>query len=215
MIQWYAVLVLLLIEMIICLIVVLPVPLSFRTAVLSALAKFWNHPTINIVLKTVFGLLALLFLDALRSINSVNHEISLHHDGHGPHSTCELKLRLFREQRNSYMVGFALFLFLMIYRFKETLVEHQAFEKKSKAVISQSDNAQKEYKRLTEECDDVKKSLYQANSTIADLKKQVASVEAIKKQAENTQKEYMRLLDENDALHKTKNAKKPGEKKDD
>jgi len=215
MIQWYAVLVLLLIQMAVCLFVVLPLPLKIRTSVLSALAKFWNQPTINIVIKTLFAVLVLLFLDALRTINNLQHDLGHKHATADLHSNCENKLRLFREQRNSYMVGFSLFLFLMIYRFKESLLEQQAIEKKGKAVISQSDNAQKEYKRLLTESDEAKAALAKANTTIADLKKQLGSMEALKKQAENAQKEYMRLLDENDALHNTKNAKKSGQKKDD
>lgn len=46
---------------------------------------------------------------------------------------------------------YSLFLFFILYRFKESLMEQQKLELKSKAVISQSGNAQKEYGRVSDE----------------------------------------------------------------
>jgi len=200
-----------------CVLLVLPLPLRVRGAILSGLAKVWNQRTCNVVIKTLFGLLLLLFFDTLKNINNISTLITERRDDghHGKSNYCEDYLRLFREQRNSYVVGFSLFLFLMLYRFKEMLLDQQAVERKSSAVIKQAENAQKEYKRLSDEHGEGKKALDKANEKIADLKKQLVSLEAIKKQAENTSKEYMRLLEENNELHNTKNTKQRGEKKDD
>jgi len=217
MIQWYAVFVLLLFQMALCILLVLPLPFRVRSAILSAIAKAWNNPTFNIVIKTICGLLLVLFFDSLRNINNISTSIEEKRDVAHVHGkpNCEHYLRLFREQRNSYVVGFSLFLFLMLYRFKEMLLEQQVIERKSSAVIKQAENAQKEYSRLSTESGEGKKSLDKANETIADLKKQLLSLEAIKKQAENTSKEYLRLLEENNELHDKNNAKGRGQKKDD
>jgi len=215
MIQWQLVFGLLCGEMFICVLLCLPLPLRFRRNILEGLAKLWAKPTVNIIVKTVAVLLLLLFVDSVRSIYDLQAKVDKHLETDKGHaSSCDLYLRMFRAQRNSYIVGFSLFLFLLLWRFKEMILELQTIEKKSSAVVSQAVNSQKEYDRLTEEKEKLAKDLAKANETVTEYKSKVASSDAIKKQAENQQKEYMRLLEENDELHRASNAKSKVVKKD-
>lgn len=130
--QWYAIYTLLLTQMVICIVVVLPLPLSFRNKLLSGIywvgmkgekgcvevnwehqvthiiqlgvASVWNQPKVNMVIKTVFGLLLVLFIDTLRTASNLDTQI--HDRTQDVHTLCDLRMRKFREERNSYIVGF-------------------------------------------------------------------------------------------------------------
>jgi len=70
-------------------------------------------------MKIIFFLTAVLFLDALRTINHLD-DVKVHT---GEHASAmfdmQTKLRLFRNQRNAYITFFALFLLLVIHRFED------------------------------------------------------------------------------------------------
>ena len=88
MIQWNIAFGILLIEIFVCLLVVLPLPLGVRRSILLGLAKVWNQPTVNIVLKTVFGFICILFVDSLRTIYYFKED---HHHDHHAVTTFEAK----------------------------------------------------------------------------------------------------------------------------
>jgi len=219
MLQWQAVFAVLLVEMGICTIVILPLPLKYRRAILEGIDKLTKNQTVSTVLKVLFALLAFLFVDCVRSSMRVEEQLDVHDVvgvGHAQ-SHCEHFSRLFRAQRNAYMTGFALFLFLMIFRLKEMMMSLIAIEKKGAAVVSQAGNSQKEYERLLEEKNKFKAESETARTELKSLQEEVArlrsSEKAIKLQAENQSREYQRLLEENDALHDAANAKTRVEKK--
>jgi len=121
MLQWIFVLSMLIVEMLVCLAVIIPIPISFRRRLLVFLARVWNkNPAARIVIKSMMGLCAGLLVDSVRSIVKVE-QVQLDQPelanklfaGQIP----ELNIRLFSSERNLFLTGFTLFLFLMLYRF--------------------------------------------------------------------------------------------------
>jgi hypothetical protein len=107
MLQWQLVFGFLLIEVFVCIVVVLPLPLKFRKSILSSIDSLTKHQQVSIVLKVVFLLLLLLFIDCIRSSIKVEGKLDHSEDhghvrGHAGH--CEELSRLFRNQRNAYVV---------------------------------------------------------------------------------------------------------------
>ncbi len=102
MLQWQAVFVLLLLEMFICMIVILPLPLSYRKAILEAIDKLTKHQTVSTILKVVLVILVFLFVDSVRASTKVEEVLHTHEgDPHHPHFS-EGYSRMFRNQRNAY-----------------------------------------------------------------------------------------------------------------
>lgn len=222
MLQWQLVFLFLLAEVFVCIVVVLPLPLKFRKSILQSIDSLTSHKNISIILKVIFLLLLLLFVDCIRSSIKVEDKLEHLEEEHGRsrHSTshCEDLNRLFRNQRNayeniihiiylfnficlfhhvyhnfSYLTGFALFLFLMIYRLKEMMMSLISLERKGHAVVSQASNSQKEYTRLSEERDKFKSEAESARKLAKTLEDEAvklrSSEKAIKQQADNQQKE--------------------------
>lgn len=103
MLQWQAVFGILLVEIFICTVVILPLPLSYRKYILQGIDKLTKHQTVSTLLKVVFILLAFLFIDCVRSAykeEDFPHNAPQSGHSHGSHS--EYLSRLFRAQRNAY-----------------------------------------------------------------------------------------------------------------
>eukprot|EP01111_Echinosteliopsis_oligospora_P010527 TRINITY_DN3297_c0_g1_i1.p1 TRINITY_DN3297_c0_g1~~TRINITY_DN3297_c0_g1_i1.p1 ORF type:complete len:225 (+),score=49.39 TRINITY_DN3297_c0_g1_i1:77-751(+) len=210
---------LLVVEVILCVLIILPLPLTFRKRVLLTIDQLTSNQTVTIILRTFFGILFLFFCDSLRSVESAEGKIEQHNDHGHFHSThSDLNSRKFRSQRNSYLFGSILFLFLMIYRLKEMMKELHKLEEKSGVVLSQQKNASSEYDRVSTERDKFKTEYEAANNKATELEARVSkltkSEAAIRTQAENQQKQFDRILEENDQLHKAANAKTTQSKKD-
>lgn len=105
MLQWQAVFAILLVEIFICTIVILPLPLKIRKSVLEVIDKLTKHQTVSTILRVVFLLLVFLFIDAVRSGYNIEAKLEHHDDPHGHHvpivNSCESHSRMFRAQRNS------------------------------------------------------------------------------------------------------------------
>lgn len=106
MLQWQLVFFFLLVEVFVCIVVVLPLPLKFRRTVLQSLDSLTSHRNVSIVLKVIFVLILLLFVDCIRSSLKVEAKLDHIEDEHGRsrggHNHCEDLNRLFRNQRNAY-----------------------------------------------------------------------------------------------------------------
>lgn len=116
MLQWQLVFLFLLIEVFVCIVVVLPLPLKYRRSILKSIDSLTKHSNVSIVLKVIFLLLLLLFIDCIRSSMKVEEKLDHHHDaGHfKPHGThCEELSRLFRNQRNAYVFTISLLLLIL------------------------------------------------------------------------------------------------------
>jgi len=126
-----------------------------------------------------------------------------------------LHMKLFRAQRNLYIAGFALFLFLVLRRLV-TLVSAQAalmadLEAARKQALSATAAAKRfmeDQENRTNEVGEKKKEkeLQVAREEIASLKSEVSRLtkdrDTMKLQAESLTKEYDRLSDEQSSLQK-------------
>jgi len=181
----------------------------------------------------LFGLLCLLFLDAIREMRKYsNEEFDLNIN---PKAEMQAHMKLFRAQRNFYISGFALLLSLIIRRIT-TLLSNQGTliaqnEAAMKQASSATDAAQKllneqskkggsgvsggggDTKKIQNSSEDVEALQTQINA----LKDQLTSVtkdrDAIKSQAASVSKEYDRLMKEHEKLQKKSVTQ--GEKKED
>lgn len=105
-----------------------------------------------------------------------------------------LHMRLFRSQRNLYISGFALLLFLVINRIIGLLVRSAQLQASAEAAMKQAESATKTAKTLMESGDS-----NESATKILELEEQLEKVkkdrDAMKEQAENLSKEYERVSD--------------------
>ena len=105
---------------------------------------------------------------------------------------------LYSDLITRYLTGFALFLFLMIYRLKEMMMSLITIENRGAALLSQGDQSQKEYKRVSEEKDKFKAEAESAKLKMKTLEEEATklrnSEKALKSQADNQGKECILSL---------------------
>jgi len=145
----------------------------------------------------VIVVLLLLFFDATREVRKYS-EVDVNMESRRlADADAVVHMRLFRAQRNLYISGFALLLFLVINRIVGLLYRSAQLEASAEAAMKQAEGASKAAKTLMESEDggEVKK----AQSEINELKSKVSKAEkdrdAMKTQSENLQEEYDRLCD--------------------
>eukprot|EP01133_Synstelium_polycarpum_P005244 gene5244-6067_t len=200
-----AIFVLLMLEMLICTIAMLPIPMSTRKSIFGGLNRVMQGHNARIVFKVVFVILLGMFADAIVNSISTDKKIHSNNDKGDLHERNQLYLRLFRYQRNIYLTGFTLYLFFVIYRAQSIVLELTSMENKSTAVMKQAQNNLNETDRLI-------KSNKELDDEVKSLKKMEKEYKAMKSQAESTSREYDRLKKEYDAVV---GAKPKGQKKDD
>ncbi|XP_037091400.1 B-cell receptor-associated protein 31-like [Pollicipes pollicipes] len=127
-------------------------------------------------------------------------------------------MRLFRAQRNFYISGLALFLFLVLQRLV-TLVLHQAsLEASNEAALRQATSASSAAQRLLEGRDpgsggdDLRALRQQLEEAEGERDAALKKAEMLQCQAEATSREYDQLMEEHARLQKQTAA---GDKKDD
>jgi len=128
---WSIVLLFIYFEIAWILLMLVPLPSNSVRGLLVRLFKFLDSSKhVMLGVKITLALMSLLFLDALRTINHLDEESNVkHHQLH-------VQLRLFRNQRNAYMSGFALFLMFVAWRLQHITMrfhETRADLKKLKA----------------------------------------------------------------------------------
>ncbi|XP_064094700.1 B-cell receptor-associated protein 31-like [Macrobrachium nipponense] len=165
----------------------------------------------HIYFKVFLGILSLFFLDAIREMRKYSHELAEQTQGqHGYHLDAEMQahMRLFRAQRNFYISGFSLFLWVVLQRLT-TLISRLAIsmaesEAAMKQAKSASDAAQQllQQEKAGKEEDQQKEA--NVSNEIKELKEEnhrlVAERDAALKQAKAVGREYDRLLEEHAKL---------------
>jgi len=168
-------------------------------------------------------ILVLFFIDAIRDVRRYTGEMEdLKHDTHGHFETeMQTHMKLFRAQRNFYISGFALFLWLVLRRLVTLISSQATLIASNAAAMKQAQNATDTAQKLLNEKEkrqaadgetadnvgNVKREEYEKE--INDLRKQLKAtrdeldharvdVDSMKKQAESVTKEYDRLLAEFD-----------------
>lgn len=164
----------------------------------------------NVYSYAVVVVLLLLFFDAIREVQKYSH-VEVKTETHLLANTdAVIHMRLFRAQRNLYISGFVLLLFLVIKRIVHLLARCAYLEAAAEAAMKQAEGASNAAKNLIKSDSDSKdKKLTSGTDVLDELKKTKADRDAMKAQAEGLQKEYDRVCEElNSFLQK-------GHKKDD
>ncbi|XP_038833554.1 tRNA-dihydrouridine(20a/20b) synthase [NAD(P)+]-like [Salvelinus namaycush] len=232
--QWTAVALFLYVEIGVLLILCLPFISAtrwqciFQLRIWNKMARFWNKFFLAMII-----ILIVLFLDALREVRKYSGagnsmDANLH-----PNMFDHLHMKLFRAQRNLYISGFTLFLWLVLRRVI-TLINQLATESGTTASLqTKAECANQTAKKYMEDNELLKQTLMYGKGDKATaegnellrsegeklrgelkgseeaLKKSQSEMEAMKKQSYGLTKEYDRLLNEHQNLQEI------GDKKDD
>lgn len=171
----------------------------------------------NLYFSVFIIILILLFLDSIREMSKYAGDLNTDHTG-SRHVDAELQhsMKLFRAQRNFYIAGFALFLFLVIRRLVTMMtalaqldIQVEVTMKQAKSASAAAENLIKEEKSGG---DTKFKQILKEKE--AELSKAKSSEESLKKQAKNLTDEYDRLTAEHQVLLKELKKIKGETKKD-
>lgn len=177
--------------------------------------------------------LIVLFLDAVREVQKYSGPKPMHDAKVNPNLYDNVHMKLFRAQRNLYISGFSLFLWLIMRRIVTLLNQVAVSVENSAGLQAQMDSAVKAAKQhqddnlmlkqalLNEEKAmsaknqqlklEAKKLADQVKAAEEAVHKSQAEVEAMKRQAKGLAQEYDRLLMEH---HQLQNLQSPADKKD-
>nr|XP_041577512.1 tRNA-dihydrouridine(20a/20b) synthase [NAD(P)+]-like isoform X2 [Taeniopygia guttata] len=201
----------------------------------SKMAVFWNK-----MFLTIIVLLIVLFLDAIREVRKYS---SVHVNEKAAHVNSSafdhIQMKLFRSQRNLYLSGFSLFLWLVLRRtvtlltqLAKEMASHAALEtqvndateaakkymaeneKLQEALGGKGDGKKKEStdtteEKLKEEVEHLKAELQKTSIAFHRAKTEAA---AVKKQSEGLRREYDHLMKQFEQLQQSLN--KAEDKKD-
>lgn len=200
----------------------------FKWSIWNRLSQFWNKGFLTMII-----ILIVLFLDALREVRKYSNtdqskDAKLH-----PNMFDHMHMKLFRAQRNLYISGFSLFLWLVMRRVITLINQLATAMGTSAALQTQAESANKAAKKYMEDNEMLKQALTdgkegektqdpeehkllkrlteELKSSTDALKKSKSDLDAMKKQTEGLTKEYDRLLQEHQELL---NRLDSGEKKD-
>ncbi|KIS69880.1 uncharacterized protein UMAG_02396 [Mycosarcoma maydis] len=165
-------------EMAMFMVLIIPLPFTWRRKLFHFLATNPVVAKIQYGLKITFIFVAVLFVDAVQRMVKVMSEGETARDNRGVQDVrteTNYAARKFYSQRNMYLTGFTLFLSLILSR--------------SYSLILDLINTQEELVAL--------KKGAKTSSSGADIeKKYLTEIDTLKKQAKQQQEEYNRLSDE-------------------
>ena len=121
-IQWTIVAVFLYVEMFFVAILLLPSIRPYMCRMVRAVEQLQNA---NVYSWVIVGILLLLFSDAMREMHKYSATSVLDLSTHTADADALIHMRLFRAQRNLYISGFALFLWLVVRRLLVTLISRE------------------------------------------------------------------------------------------
>eukprot|EP00735_Rhodelphis_limneticus_P011147 TRINITY_DN4207_c0_g1::TRINITY_DN4207_c0_g1_i1::g.8012::m.8012 TRINITY_DN4207_c0_g1::TRINITY_DN4207_c0_g1_i1::g.8012 ORF type:complete len:229 (+),score=74.42,sp/O14290/YF14_SCHPO/28.28/6e-13,Bap31/PF05529.7/3.4e-34,Bap31/PF05529.7/27,bZIP_2/PF07716.10/3.3e+03,bZIP_2/PF07716.10/6.4e+02,bZIP_2/PF07716.10/0.00033,Seryl_tRNA_N/PF02403.17/4.2e+02,Seryl_tRNA_N/PF02403.17/0.00035,IncA/PF04156.9/0.0009,bZIP_1/PF00170.16/6.3e+02,bZIP_1/PF00170.16/3.1e+02,bZIP_1/PF00170.16/0.00087,TBPIP/PF07106.8/0.019,T len=174
-------------EVAICVLLCIPMTEGLRKLVLNALSKIHQFPQIT---RPVAIILFILFLDSIRALLKLSNErpdaihealIHLHNE------------KLFRSQRNFYLCGFTLLLFILMERLADLLRKKIEYSNSLMALKKQAEGVSAEYKRLLaasektsspQESAELRKQLEAASSKINQLSETLDTAKIVGKEAD-------------------------------
>ncbi|XP_069545633.1 B-cell receptor-associated protein 29-like isoform X2 [Brachyistius frenatus] len=235
--QWTAVALFLYVEMGLIVILCLPFISArrwqsiFNLRIWNWMARFWNK-----VFLTMIIILIVLFLDAVREVRKYSGK-DLGKDAKlQPNMFDHLNMKLFRAQRNLYISGFAVFLWLVMKRVITLINQLASVSGTTAALQGQAETANKAADKYMKDNELLKQALMEGKGDKAtaegmdllrkeveklkqelktsgdDLKKSQSEAGVMKQQTEAVAREYDRLLNEHQKLQ---NLQDSGDKKDD
>jgi len=184
----------------------------------------------NMYFTIMIAILILFFLDALREVKKYTMPDMKALDLTNNLNTKDhFMMMMFRAQRNLYISGFSLFLFLVLRRMASLICSSAILEAKCEAAMKQAesasrtaqgllDDATKEDKEEDEEVEDLKEEIKDLKLKLAESRKDKktadANVEAMKLQSESTNRAYDQLMKEHERLQRSQDADCGDHKKD-
>jgi len=162
----------------------------------------------------LFGLLCLLFIDAIREMRKYStEEYDLNVN---PKAEMQAHMKLFRAQRNFYISGFALLLSLIIRRIATLLSQQGSLIAQKEAAMKQATSASDAARRLLDDNSDKPKKgtgdgpskdrIDILQTKVTNLMEELDNVkkdrDAVKSQAQSVSKEYDRLMSEHEKLQR-------------
>ncbi|XP_014840314.1 PREDICTED: B-cell receptor-associated protein 29-like [Poecilia mexicana] len=197
--------------------------LVFRWRIWSWLSPYWNKFFFAMIMALV-----VLFCDAIRDVQKYSGPEPVHDAQASPNLYDHVHMKLFRAQRNLYICGFSLFLWLVMRRIVTLLNQIAETSVNTAGLQAQMDNAFKTAERHQEDNQILKTALLEREQSslktnnqlkleIEKLQSQLkvaeeavrrsdAEVEAMKKQAKGLAYEYDRLLREHHLLQNLQSA---------
>ncbi|BFZ08275.1 hypothetical protein BsWGS_11314 [Bradybaena similaris] len=191
----------------------------FRSRIASAFSRYSN-----IYFNIFIAILVLLFLESVREVRKYSEPITLKDSKTSIGAETLQHMKLFRGQRNLYISGFALFLWIVLRRLVILIATEATLMAESEASMKQAQSATDAARHFMEEknlVDENKKNKDTEDKDDAETKKQSSNVErelarvqtelektkeelyrskleftTMKKQAESTNMEYDRLSEE-------------------
>ncbi|XP_026031291.1 B-cell receptor-associated protein 29-like isoform X2 [Astatotilapia calliptera] len=226
--QWTVVAFFLYAEITVNLILCVPLISAQRWRIWSWLSPYWNKCFFTIIM-----VLIVLFLDALREVQKYSGPEPMQDAKVNPNVYDHVHMKLFRAQRNLYISGFSLFLWLMMRRVATLLNQVAVTMEDSAGLQSQIDNAVRAAKQQQEDKLTLKQSFLEKEKSMSAAKQQLkleveklagqlktaeeavrksdADIEAMRRQAKGLAQEYDRLLREH---HQLQNLQSAEDKKD-
>ncbi|XP_056429601.1 B-cell receptor-associated protein 29 isoform X2 [Hyla sarda] len=198
----------------------------FRYHIWSKIAPYWNKAFLSIIV-----ILIVLFLDAVREVRKYSVSPTTDKSDKLYSNTYDhLHMKLFRSQRNLYISGFSLFLWLVLRRVANLIVQLASETESCDALKAQVEKNNEAAKKYMEDNEHLKKVL--DSSKISDneqkikrenenlkneirngkeelqrmaeaLSKSQTEVLALQKQSEGLTREYDRLIREHELLQNT------------
>ncbi|XP_035807610.2 B-cell receptor-associated protein 29-like isoform X1 [Amphiprion ocellaris] len=232
--QWTAVAFFLYVEIAVNLILCIPFisaqrwRLIFSWRIWSWLSPYWNK-----CFFTMIMVLIVLFLDAVREVQKYSGPEPMQDAKVNPNLYDHVHMKLFRAQRNLYICGFSLFLWLIMRRVVTLLNQAAVTLENSAGLQAQMENAVKAAKQHQEDNQTLKQALLEEEKSMSAKNQQLkleveklagqlkaaedavhkshAEVEAMRRQAKGLAHEYDRLLREH---HQLQNLQSTEDKKD-
>uniref|UniRef100_A0A3B4VK17 Endoplasmic reticulum transmembrane protein n=1 Tax=Seriola dumerili TaxID=41447 RepID=A0A3B4VK17_SERDU len=172
----------------------------------------WLSPYQNKGFFTMIMVLIVLFLDALREVQKYSGPEPMQDAKVNPNVYDHVHMKLFRAQRNLYISGFSLFLWLIMRRVVTLLNQVAVTLEDSAGLRTQMGSAVKAAKQHQEDNLKLKrvrnKQFKDAGLFVcAAVRKSHTEVEAMKRQAKGLAQEYDRLLREHHQLQVTQTHK--------
>uniref|UniRef100_A0A3B3TMR2 Endoplasmic reticulum transmembrane protein n=1 Tax=Poecilia latipinna TaxID=48699 RepID=A0A3B3TMR2_9TELE len=186
--------------------------------------NIWLSPYWNKFFFAMIMALVVLFCDAIRDVQKYSGPEPVHDAQASPNLYDHVHMKLFRAQRNLYICGFSLFLWLVMRRIVTLLNQIAETSVNTAGLQAQMDNAFKTAERHQEDNQILKTALLEREQSslktnnqlkleIEKLQSQLkvageavrrsdAEVEAMKKQAKGLAHEYDRLLREHHLLER-------------
>lgn len=152
----------------------------------------------NLYFTVFIVILILLFLDSIREMRKYSEDLDVDHS-RAVGAELNHSMKLFRAQRNFYIAGIALFLFLVIRRLVTLISSLAQLDIQSEASMKQAKSASEAAAKSmlkggkSGDSDDVVSLKAQLKKKDEELSKAKSSEEALKKQSDNLSKEYDRL----------------------